>query len=160
IQEAARKIRYDWFQELLLERDLDRIATAHHADDTVETMFMNLFRGTGLTGLRGILPKQGKIIRPLLFATRQQIEEYAKEYVLSYVEDSSNASEKYTRNFLRLHLIPQVIKIWPEVAENLRENMIRFREAEQLYKEALEKRIKKLVINKGEELHVPVEGLR
>lgn len=160
IQEAARKIRYDWFHLLLTEQKLDLIATAHHADDNVETMLMNLFRGTGLAGMRGILPKQGKIIRPLLFSSRAQIEQFAQENNISHVEDSSNASDKYTRNFLRIHLIPQLTSVWPEAAENLRDNLTRFRESEQLYKESLDRRLKKLVIDKGDDIHIPVEGLR
>lgn len=160
IQEAARKIRYTWFQELLIQHHLDLIATAHHADDAVEGMLMNMFRGTGIKGLRGILPKQNKIIRPLLFASRQQIEAYANEHNLSFVEDSSNYSDKYTRNFLRLTILPQLKSIWPEVAENLRENMIRFRDTAQLYTECIERRIKKLVVEKDADIHVPIEGLR
>lgn len=160
IQEAARKIRYEWFADLLEDQGLDLIATAHHADDNVETMMMNLFRGTGLAGIRGILPKQGKIIRPLLSASRDAIHAYATENHLSFVEDSSNASEKYTRNFIRLQILPQIQSIWPEAAENLRQNMLRFRETEALYQEALDRKRKKLVTIKGDDMHVPVEALR
>ena len=160
IQEAARKIRYDWFDELLKQHQLDVVCTAHHADDNVETMLMNLFRGTGLTGLRGMLPKQGKIIRPLLFASRETIQEYSAQQELKHVEDSSNASEKYTRNFLRLQIIPQLSKVWPEVAETLRQNMQRFSETEMVYQEALQRKLKKLITIKEDEWHVPVEKLR
>lgn len=160
IQEAARKIRYTWFEELLNTHQLDLVCTAHHADDDVETMLMNVCRGTGLMGMRGILPKQGKIIRPLLFASRDQIQEYATAHHLQFVEDSSNASDKYARNYIRHHIIPQLTQLWPEAAENLRLNMVRFKESEGLYREALQRKLNKLIHLKEDGLYVPVEGLR
>jgi tRNA(Ile)-lysidine synthase len=127
IQEAARILRYRWFNEILkADPILKYLCTAHHADDNIETVLMNLFRGTGIAGLKGILAKQENIIRPLLFAHRREIEVYAKENDIDFVEDSSNKEEKYTRNFFRLQVIPMVEKIYPAAAENMRQNIERF----------------------------------
>ena len=106
IEETARNLRYDWFKQLLLEsktsdNPFSFLLTAHHADDNVETVMMNFFRGTGIKGLRGILPKQQQIVRPLLFAKRKDIEEYAVTNQVEYITDSSNASNDYTRNLFR-----------------------------------------------------------
>jgi len=116
IQEAARKLRYDWFDLLLIEHKMQAIATGHHADDLAETVLLHLIRGTGLAGLHGILPKSGKIIRPLLFATRSQIESYAEQYKLKWRDDSSNDSDYYTRNKLRKKVMPVLQSINPAVA--------------------------------------------
>lgn len=101
IQVAARELRYAYFDEICKEHKYTRIAIAHNLNDSVETVMLNLCRGTGLRGLTGIKPINGNIIRPLLFATRNQIEEYATLHKISYREDSSNATIKYKRNFIR-----------------------------------------------------------
>lgn len=107
-QVAARNLRYDWFYELLESENYDYILTAHHADDNLETFIVNLSRGTGLDGLVGIPSLNDKIIRPLLTFSRQEIEDYAKENKIKWQEDSSNASDKYLRNKIRHHIIPQL----------------------------------------------------
>ncbi len=94
IQESARELRYSFFEEIALRESFDKIAIAHNADDQIETFFINLFRGSGTAGLKGMPLKRGKIIRPLLFASRQEIEIFASENKLKYREDSSNASDK------------------------------------------------------------------
>ncbi|MEO6330083.1 MAG: tRNA lysidine(34) synthetase TilS [Ginsengibacter sp.] len=171
IQVAARELRYDWFKELIEEiakppanilpqtshtPHAVKLATAHHANDNIETLMMNFFRGTGISGLRGILPKQNNIIRPLLFATRNQITAFAAESNLSFVEDSSNLSEKYTRNYFRHQLIPLVQKVFPKAEDNLKDNFKRFREIEMLYQQSILTHKKKLLEHKGEEIHIPV----
>jgi len=108
IQMAARDLRYEWFEELRKEKKYHFIATAHNLDDILETFFINLSRGTGIRGLSGIPPKSGRLIRPLLFASREEIIAYATEKGLSYREDSSNASEKYLRNRIRHKLLPML----------------------------------------------------
>ena len=118
IQEAARELRYAWFNELLEEQGLSFLLTAHHLDDSIETSLMNFFKGTGIAGLRGILPRQGKIIRPLLFAGKQELQDYALHHSLQWVEDSSNESDKYTRNYFRHQVIPLIQKIYPGVEKN------------------------------------------
>ncbi len=117
---------------------------------------MNFFRGTGIKGIRGILPKQGKIIRPLLFAKRSEIEHFAAENKLTFVTDSTNANSDYTRNYFRNELIPGIQKIYPQVEENLQNNIDRFTDAEVLYNQALGLHKTKLCELKGSELHIPV----
>jgi tRNA(Ile)-lysidine synthase len=160
VQEAARALRYEWFNNLADERGLSFVLTAHHADDNAETMLMNLFKGTGIAGLRGILPKQEKLVRPLLFASRQMLEAYAQDHGLAFVTDSSNLTDKYTRNFFRQHIIPLVEQVYPGTQENLRNNMPRFREVEFLYREAVDMHLRKLITRNGKDLMIPVEKLR
>jgi tRNA(Ile)-lysidine synthase len=106
IQEAARELRYGWFEKLILETEFDYYATAHHFDDQIETFFINLFRGTGVSGLRGINPITGRCVRPLLFATRTEIEDFANAHHIACREDSSNKSDHYLRNRIRHHVLP------------------------------------------------------
>lgn len=163
IQEAARNLRYHWFNEVLnskLPAANCSLATAHHADDNIETVLFNIFRGTGMNGLHGILPAQGKIIRPLLFAKREEILAYAKENKLEWVEDSSNASSKYTRNYIRHEVLPMLKQIFPGVTENISNSIDRWREGTQLYEQALEQHKKKLCEAKGNEVHIPVLKLQ
>lgn len=165
IQVAARELRYAWFNDLLIsargEAATDNLRncyllTAHHADDNIETLLMNFFKGTGIKGLQGILPKQGKIIRPLLFAKREDIERFIKDNHLKFVEDSSNNSDKYTRNYFRHQLIPAVEKNFPQAKENLINNIERFREIDMLYQQSLQYHKKNLLEYKGNEIHIPI----
>ena len=172
IQVAARELRYQWFDELLKAplpakaSDTENPAfpvhpsrfllTAHHANDNMETLLMNFFKGTGIRGLQGILPKQGKIVRPLLFAKKEDILLFLQEQHLNFMEDSSNASDKYTRNYFRNQLIPSIQKVFFNVEENLINNIKRFTEVEVLYQQALELHKKKLVEHKGKEVHISV----
>lgn len=179
IQVAARELRYNWFDELLriqqsvvsnqqiipslneafIPPSEDRglfLLTAHHANDNIETLLMNFFKGTGIKGLQGILPKQGKIIRPLLFAKKEEILAFIKENNLEFVEDSSNRSDKYTRNYFRHQLIPFVEKVFPKAEENLLNNIERFKEIEILYRQSIDLHKKKLLEQKGNEIHIPV----
>ncbi len=105
-QMAARDLRYAWFNELLKEQNLDQLAVAHHAQDNLETVLLNLARGTSISGLRGMLPKSVNIIRPLLGFEREEIENFAKQEGIEWREDSSNASDNYKRNYLRHQIIP------------------------------------------------------
>lgn len=163
IQEAARELRYDWFAELLkpsANLSPTCLLTAHHLDDNIETMLMHFFRGTGIHGLRGMLPKQGHIVRPLLFARKQEIKQFAVENNLQWVEDSSNALDKYSRNYFRHQLIPLVQKIYPEAENNLVNNLRRFADMEELYEQAVQQHKKKLLEQKGQEVHIPVLKLK
>jgi tRNA(Ile)-lysidine synthase len=170
IQVAARELRYNWFAELLTkiksnlnaetanEKQATRnfLLTAHHANDNIETLLMNFFKGTGINGLHGILPKQGHIIRPLLFAKKEVLVDFAKANDLNFVEDSSNASDKYTRNYFRNQLIPDLQKVFPQVEDNLLHNIDRFREIELFYHQSVNLHTKKLLEQKGKEIHIPV----
>lgn len=119
VQEKARKIRYGFFEEMARAHGYGRIATAHHADDHVETLFLNLLRGTGIRGLRGIPAKRGIIVRPLLPCTRADIDAYVDEHRLSYRDDASNAEDTYARNKIRHHLIPLLKELQPNALERL-----------------------------------------
>ncbi len=159
IQVAARVLRYDWFESIRLQQKDPAhswILTAHHADDNMETAMMNFFKGTGMAGLRGIIPKQKHIVRPLLFAGKEEIKTYAAARHLVWREDSSNESDKYTRNYFRNSLIPAIEKVYPQVKENMRNNLPRLREVEIVYKEAVERYKKKLMQQKGSEIYLPV----
>jgi len=129
-QMAARELRYNWFEELRKQEGYDYIAVAHHQNDAVETVLLNLTRGTGISGLHGILPKRGKIIRPLLFLSRAEIDQYMVQNNLAYREDSSNASDHYARNKIRLHVIPRLQEINPNLQYTFAQNMQRFADTE------------------------------
>lgn len=164
VQEAARELRYGWFVQkaVSLEFSIKRkvyLLTAHHADDNIETIVMNFFRGTGLHGLTGIPLSNEHIRRPMLLFTKEEIARFAKENNLDYVEDSSNQSSKYTRNFFRNEIIPAISKVYPQVKENLQDNIERFNEIRKLYKLSVAEIKKKLCKQKGEEVHIPIRQL-
>jgi tRNA(Ile)-lysidine synthase len=133
-----------------------QLLTAHHADDNIETVLMNIFRGTGISGLHGILPAQGKLIRSLLFANKASIVEYAQQHNLSWIEDASNATDKYSRNFFRHHVIPLVKEVYQNADENLLGNIERWKEVEQVYNQSIELTKSKLLEHKGNEVLIPV----
>ncbi len=162
IQEAAREIRYKWFEDLRTQINEKGktifIVTAHHADDTVETMMMHFFRGTGLQGLTGIQPllKERKIIRPLLAFRKEELLKHAQVLGLRFVEDSSNASDKYTRNYFRNKLIPEIREVYPKVEDNILHNAARLQEAFDLYQQAVAMHVNNLLLPKGNEYHLPL----
>lgn len=159
IQVAARELRYAWFKEIAAGLSA-YIVTAHHADDNIETVLMNFFKGTGLAGLRGILPLQGNIIRPLLFATKNQIKQFAADHQLQWVEDSSNAEDDYTRNYLRHKLLPVLKEVYPQVESNIAAGIERFRDIETLYRQQISDLVNKIAEHKGEEMHIPILKLK
>lgn len=159
IQVAAREFRYNWFAALLKEEP-GWLLTAHHADDNLETLLMNFFRGTGVRGLRGMLPVQGRIIRPLLPFRKEELKEFAVAGQLMWREDASNESEKYSRNYFRHTVIPQVRKIFPEAERNLLANLDRFRDVEILYCQAMTLHRSKLLEKRGNEVYLPVRKLK
>jgi tRNA(Ile)-lysidine synthase len=133
VQMAARDLRYAWFEEVLNEQGFSFVATAHHLDDQAETFFINLLRGTGISGMHGILPKQGKIIRPLMFTTREKIMSVALDLNLAWREDRSNKSRKYLRNKLRLDVLTELYKINPLFSHKLNESITHLRDVESIY---------------------------
>lgn len=163
IQLAARKLRYDWFYELLEKENVDYILTAHHLDDSLETFLINLSRGTGLDGLTGIPHQNDKIIRPLLVFSRNEIETFANENAISWREDSSNASDKYLRNKLRHDVVPILKELNPNILtsfertiENLKQSQSMVDNASKLvYKIVVEEYEKELKINLKELLKLP-----
>lgn len=138
----------------------DVLLTAHHLDDNVETMLMKFFKGTGVAGMRGMLPRQGHVVRPLLFARKEELAAFAQAAALTWVEDSSNEQDKYARNYLRLQVIPLLQKLYPEVVGNLAANMDRFRAIEVLYHQSVDLHLKKLLEHRAGEVHIPVLKLR
>lgn len=160
VQVAARELRYAWLEALRQERGLTFVATAHHMQDNVETVWMNLAKGTGIAGLHGILPRHGRLVRPLLFATREDIRSYADAEQLQHVEDSSNITDKYTRNFFRHHVLPAIQEAYPEAVKNTAAGIERFREAEILYRQSIEGYRKKLVEQRGTEYFIPILKLK
>jgi tRNA(Ile)-lysidine synthase len=156
IQETARILRYEWLDEIRAANGYKYIATAHHANDNAETLLMNLFKGTGISGLHGIPEKTETLIRPLLFAQRQHIQDYASSQKLSFREDVSNSSDKYLRNAVRLNIIPVIEKYFPNVVSQLIDSIHRFNQVEELYLEAIDAKLKKLVDKRGNDLYIPV----
>ncbi len=132
-QMAARELRYNWFEEIRKNENYNYIATAHHLDDSIETFFINLIRGTGIAGLHGILSKQGNIIRPLLFATKNQILDFASKEKLKFREDSSNSSDKYMRNKIRHHIIPLLKELNPSFETSMNDTIQRLIKVEEIY---------------------------
>lgn len=119
VQMAARELRYSWFEEIRKTHGFDKIAIAHNLNDNIETMLLNLVRGTGLAGLSGMKVMSGSVIRPLLFATRERIEKYSSAQGITFREDRSNADTKYTRNKIRHKIIPVLQEINPSLLKTL-----------------------------------------
>ena len=149
IEMAARELRYAWFEQLRLQQGANVIAVAHHKDDSVETLLLNLIRGTGINGLLGIRPKNGNIVRPLLCLDRKEITEYLQEIGQSYVTDSTNLQDEYTRNKIRLNLLPLMQEINPSVKESLLRTAEHLNDAALLYKKGIEEGIQRVRTAKG-----------
>ena len=130
IQMAARELRYPFFEEIRKEEGYKAVAVAHQLNDSAETLLFNLSRGTGITGLKGIPARNGKVVRPLLFATRDQIHDYAVMNKLKWREDSSNSSVKYSRNLIRHKVIPNLLKLNPNFFHTLKRTLERTESAE------------------------------
>ncbi|MCB0697295.1 MAG: tRNA lysidine(34) synthetase TilS, partial [Chitinophagaceae bacterium] len=159
IQETARILRYEWLEKVRKENGYAAIATAHHANDNAETLLMNLFKGTGISGLHGIPVTNGRIIRPLLFAAKKDILIYAEEHAVPYRNDASNSSDKYLRNDVRLNILPVVQKAFPNVICNLNNSIQRFTEVEVLYNKAVDAELKKLLELRGKDYYIPVRKM-
>ena len=160
IQMAARELRYQWFGELMAERGLDYLATAHHKDDIAETVLMNLVRGTGIAGVHGILPKRDKVVRPLLFASKDEITKYASKNGLNWREDVSNADDKYGRNFLRNKVVPLLKQINPSVTDTLKYSADHFHQVEKIYKNAIEDAKVNSMNLQGKDTFINLENLK
>ncbi len=120
LEQAGRILRYQCFNQALESKACDKIATAHHQKDNFESVLFNLFRGTGLKGLIGIEQNfMDKIIRPFLSVSKQEIEDYIKEHSIPYVDDQTNFSDEYTRNAIRLNLLPEIEKLFPEAQKSV-----------------------------------------
>jgi len=159
IQMAARDLRFEWFKSLVNDSDYQYLATAHQIDDQIETLFVNLSRGTGIAGLHGILPKQDWIIHPLVFAYRSQIEAFAKERKLAYRTDHSNSSTKYVRNKIRHEILPLFEEINPDFRRSVHKTINRIRETEMVYNNAIAEKRNELIEVEGNRILIPISKL-
>ena len=137
IQMAARELRQEWFSELLKNEGYDWIATGHHLNDSFETALFNLAKGTGISGLKGIPPKNNRYIRPLMFASREMILDYAREQNIIWNEDRSNQTIKYHRNLIRHQIVPELKKINPNLEETFASSMEKIEAAERIYQNSV-----------------------
>ncbi len=146
LQMAARELRYEWFDELLAEHACDYLSTAHNKNDSVETFILNLMRGTGIKGLTGIAPGKGKLLRPLLFASREDIINFKNERDIEFREDTSNMETKYRRNKIRHDIIPIMEQINPAFLETMTSNMDRLNEIHDIFRLAVDQTRKEIFI--------------
>nr|WP_282189193.1 tRNA lysidine(34) synthetase TilS [Maribellus sp. YY47] len=160
IEMAARELRYAFFERIRCEHHYNWIATAHHQDDLIETFFLNLSRKTGIKGLTGIKDKAGFLIRPLLFAGREEIEQYAAQNYLEYREDSTNSEVVYQRNFLRHKILPLFSELNPAFKKNLLASIDNLRDAEQVYTSVLNRNKEQVVEDENGEIRISIEKLR
>jgi tRNA(Ile)-lysidine synthase len=158
-QVAARNLRYDWFNEILIQKKFDYIITAHHADDDVETFLIHISRGTGLEGLTGIPSKNGNIIRPMLPFSRKEIENYASENQLVWREDSSNASDKYVRNKIRHHIVPVFKEINDSFLLSFQNTLEHLNQQQSLVDDAVLLVYEKVVSEEKQQLKINISAL-
>lgn len=154
VQMGARHLRYEWLEEIRQKNKLDYIVTAHHADDAIETFFINLLRGTGISGLHGIKAKHKNTIRPMLHFYRKDMEAFASENNLKWREDSSNNSDKYERNKIRHHLLPVLEKINPAAKESITATIENFGRTEVILNDSINKVVRKFIRIEGKRMWV------
>jgi tRNA(Ile)-lysidine synthase len=160
IQMAARDLRYQWFESIRTQESCTCIAVAHHQNDATETVLINLIKGTGIAGLHGISNKQGFVIRPLIFSTREEIQHYAKDRNIEYREDSSNSSVKYLRNKIRHEIIPVLKQLNPGLDKTFRENSKKVKDVELIFNHLLEEKKKELFIYKDQDIFIPKNKIK
>lgn len=160
VQMVARDLRYEWFEELRKNYSAHYILVAHQQNDQAETFFINLLRGSGIAGLRGMLNKRDKIARPLLFANRSTIEDYARQNQLKFREDSSNSSEKYLRSAIRHKLLPILEELNKDVVQTIAETTDRLKAVEYYYKKISKNIIENSSEQKGDEVWINIEKLQ
>ena len=159
IEMAARDLRYAWFEQLRQQLGYDKIAVAHHADDQAETFFINLLRGAGLNGLKGMKPQNGVIIRPLLWASREQIRKYAVENHIVWREDHTNVESVYLRNRIRNQLLPVFDELQPKARQGLYKSLEHLSAENELYKLLLKEKLAQIVERDGEIQRLPYSVL-
>jgi tRNA(Ile)-lysidine synthase len=159
-QMAARELRYQWFEQIRQQSGYSVIALAHHQNDAIETILLNLTRGTGIAGLHGILPKNGMLVRPLLFLNRDEIKNIIDENQIAYVEDSSNASVKYARNKIRLEVIPKLKELNPALEHTFKNNLEHFKGLELILQQRVIWLKKELFVAKAEEIHISLAEIK
>ena len=160
IEMAARELRYTWFEQLRQQLGYDKIAVAHHADDQAETFFINLLRGAGLRGLKGMQPQNGVVIRPLLWASREQIRSYAAENHIVWREDHTNAESIFLRNKIRNQLLPVFDELQPDARQGLYKSLEHLASENELYRELLKEKMSKIVEQDGDVQRLPLSALQ
>lgn len=158
-QMAARVLRYQWFEEIRAQNGYDYIALAQHQNDAVETVLINLVRGTGISGLHGILPKRDKLIRPILFLNKAEIDTLIDEHDLNFVEDSSNLSTNYTRNKIRLGVIPHLQQINPNLEHTFAQNINRFSQLEEFLNLYILQLSKEIVQHRKDGVYIAISDI-
>jgi len=159
IEMAARDLRYSWFEEIRNETSSSAIAVAHHSDDSLETMLINLIRGTGIKGLAGMQPRQGKVIRPLLFSNRQEITDYLDFRNLEYRTDTSNQDIRFVRNRIRNVILPEIEKINPAIRQTLREEQFLFNQVQKIIDGYTAQKVKKIASIEDDLLKINIHSL-
>jgi tRNA(Ile)-lysidine synthase len=159
-QMAARELRYRWFAGLCQTAGYGAVALAHHQNDTIETILLNLTRGTGIAGLHGIMPKNGNLVRPLLFMGREEIQEIVAAGKLAFMEDSSNASVKYARNKIRHLVVPVLKELNPALEDTFERNLRNFREMEQLLNERVEALRAEVMTAHDDEVRISIAAIK
>lgn len=149
IEMAARELRYAWFEELCAEHALQHVAVAHHQDDSVETVLLNLIRGTGIDGLRGIRPKNGRVVRPLLGVNRTEVLAYLDALKQAYVTDSTNLTDEYTRNKIRLTLLPLLEEVNPSVRKSISAMTDHLSDVAEVYETAMQQAVQRVTAADG-----------
>lgn len=159
VEEAARRLRYDFFEQVRSQNGYSCIATAHHRDDAIETFFINLLRGTGLAGLQGIPLRNGHVVRPLLPFGRDEIDSYVRRNRLTYVDDSTNSQTLFLRNRIRHQLVPMLRSLSPAFDRTMQSNMRHLADADVIYRSALEQQRASLVKPDGDGFCISVDSL-
>lgn len=159
IQMAARELRYNWFEKLVEEEKYDYLATAHHKNDVAESVLLNLTKGTGISGLHGILNRD-YIVRPLINFSKSDILKYADKEQLEYREDISNADDKYARNLIRNKVIPSLESINPSVVESISTSALHFKDVEEILNQKIEQEYAKCAEIRGEEVVFDITSLK
>lgn len=160
LQELCRKLRYEWFEQLRQQLGFDYIATAHHKADAVETLLMNLLKGTGISGLHGIAKQSGKLIRPLLQQTKAELQATLEANEMTWREDSSNQKDDYLRNKIRHHLLPLMEELNSQALDNMFQTTLHLADAEVLYQLKTTEYTKRLLENWGKDFRISINKLK
>jgi tRNA(Ile)-lysidine synthase len=159
IEMAARELRYDWFSSLIDEHHLQVVVTGHHGNDSIETFFLNLVRGTGLRGLSGINYRFANVIRPLLDYNRTEIDAYCAHHQIDYCHDVSNDDTKFIRNKIRHEIVPVLESINPAFFETMQSNLEHLRDAERMLESEVKRFIETDVVDEDDKVIIPISKL-
>lgn len=159
IEMAARELRYEWFEQMRIEHQAEAIAVAHHRDDNAETVLLNLVRGTGLAGVTGMSARNGRVVRPLLCASRDELTAYLQQANLDYVTDSTNLQSLYTRNKIRLEVMPLLREINSAADACIERSIAHLRSSEKFYRAAIDEWQQRVCITRGDELYIDLNLL-